>query len=187
MKLTLKIRKLVFPAAVLLMLSTPGFASTTDDQVFNLGEIVVTGEKTTVNEATTVTEVSMEEIAAKGAATAAEALKFLPGVSVQFGGKGDAQVNIRGFEQRQVKVLIDGVPARESYFGTVDLSMLPADSISKITITKGASSVLYGSNTMGGVINIITKKGTKTPQTSVSASFGDYGTAHYSEVGRAHV
>lgn len=180
MKLRLKIEKIVFPAAVLLMLSAPAFAETTDDQVFNLGEVVVTGEKTTVNNATTVTEVSMEDISARGATTAAEALKFLPGVHVQVGGKGEAHVSIRGFEQRQIKVLIDGVPARESYAGTVDLSMLPADSISKITITKGASSVLYGANTMGGVINIITRKGTKTPRTSVSASFGDYNTAHYS-------
>ena len=181
MKLTLKFSNLVFfSAAVLLMWSTQGFAEPPDDQVFNLGEVVVTGDKTTVNQATTVTEVTMQDIAARGATTAAQALEFLPGVNVQFGGKGDAHVSIRGFEQRQVKVLIDGVPARESYFGTVDLSMLPADSISKITITKGASSVLYGSNTMGGVINIITKKGTKTPRTSVSASFGDYSTAHYS-------
>lgn len=150
-----------------------------DAEVFQLGEVVVTEEKRTANAATTVTEVSMEEIAAKGARTVAQALEFLPGVFVQSAGKGEVHVSIRGFEQRQVKVLIDGVPARENYFGTVDLSMLPADAVSKITITKGASSVLYGSNTMGGVINIITKKGGDTPQTSVSASFGDYGAANY--------
>ncbi len=155
-------------------------AQSENPQVFSLGEIVVTGENTTANLATTVTEVSMEEIAAKGATSVAEALEFLPGVFVQSGGKGDAHVSIRGFEQRQVKILIDGVPARENYFGTVDLSMLPADMISKITITKGASSVLYGSNTMGGVINIITKKGSKTPQTTFTASYGDYATSHYS-------
>ena len=171
-------KRICLPALVLLM-ATVGYAKPNEPQVFHLGEVVVTGEKTTVNLATTVTEVSMEEIAAKGATSAAEALEFLPGVFVRYGGKGDAQVNIRGFEQRQVKILIDGVPARENYFGTVDLSMLPADAISKITITKGASSVLYGSNTMGGVINIVTKKGPKTPQTLISSSFGDYNTARY--------
>jgi iron complex outermembrane receptor protein/outer membrane receptor for ferrienterochelin and colicins len=150
-----------------------------NDQVFSLGEIVVTAEKNTANLSTTVTEVSMEEIAAKGATSVAEALEFLPGVFVQNSGKGESHVSIRGFEQRQVKILIDGVPARENYFGTVDLSMLPAETISKITITKGASSVLYGSNTMGGVINIITKKGGKTPETTVTTSVGDYDTANY--------
>ena len=151
-----------------------------NSQIFSLGEIIVTEEKEAVNLATTVTEVDMDEIAAKGANNVAEALKFLPGVFVQNVGKGESHVSIRGFEQRQVKVLIDGVPARENYFGTVDLSMLPADAISKITITKGASSVLYGSNTMGGVINIITKKGGSTPQTNFTTSFGDYGTENYS-------
>ena len=147
--------------------------------VFTLGEIVVSAERGSVSPATTVTEVSMEDISAKGASTVAEALEFIPGVSVQSAGKGEVHVSIRGFEQNQVKVLIDGVPARENYFGTVDLSMLPADAISKIVVTKGASSVLYGSSTMGGVINIITKKGGDRPETSLSASFGDYGTAHY--------
>ena len=169
--------------ALLFTIATMAFATDTkikNGQIFSLGEVVVTGENSTVNLATTVTEVSMEEIAAKGATSVAEALEFLPGVFVQSGGKGEAHVSIRGFEQRQVKILIDGIPARENYFGTVDLSMLPAEFISKITITKGASSVLYGSNTMGGVINIITKKGTQTPQTTFTTSFGDYDTANYS-------
>ncbi|WP_172684039.1 TonB-dependent receptor [Desulfosarcina cetonica] len=152
---------------------------TVEGQVFTLGEVVVTADGSAATSATTVTEVSSEEITAKGASTIAEALTFLPGVVVRNTGKGEAHVSVRGFEQGQVKVLIDGVPARESYFGTVDLSMLPADAISKITITKGASSVLYGANTMGGVINIITKKGTAVPQTAFTAAFGDYRTAHY--------
>ncbi len=153
---------------------------TIDSRVFELGEVIITGRQIAADLATTTTEVSMAKITAKGATTAAQALEFIPGVFVQSGGKGDVHVSIRGFEQRQVKILIDGVPARETYFGTVDLSMLPADTISKITITKGASSVLYGANTMGGVINIITKRGGKTPETSLSAAFGDYNTAQYS-------
>ena len=182
MKQKLKSETMACLLVSFLMMITTAAAEPQEDssQVFSLGEVVVSGEKSTANLATTLTEVSMEEIAAKGATTVAEALTFLPGVFVQKGGKGESHVSIRGFEQRQVKILIDGVPARENYFGTVDLSMLPADAISKITITKGASSVLYGSNTMGGVINIITKKGSKTPRTSFSAAFGDYDTAHYS-------
>ena len=160
--------------------ATPvGADEPTEGEVFTLGEVVVSEEDVTANSATTVTEISMEEISAKGAQTVGDALRFLPGVYVQNAGKGETHVSIRGFEQNQIKVLIDGVPARESYFGTVDLSMLAADSVSKITVTKGASSVLYGANTMGGVINIITKKGGSSPQTSLTASFGDYGTANY--------
>ena len=145
-------------------------------QVFELGEVVVSSERRTVNLATTVTEVSQADIEARGAQTVSEALELLPAVDVQKGGKGQAYVSLRGFDQRDVKVLIDGVPALETYYGTVDLSMIPIDAISKITVTKGASSVLYGANTMGGVVNIITKNAGDEPFTEITTSFGDYST-----------
>jgi outer membrane cobalamin receptor len=150
--------------------------------VFELGEVVVTAKKEAVSLATTVTEISARDINAQGAQTVAQVLDLIPGVDVQTGGKGQSFVHIRGFEQEDVKVLIDGVPAHEAYFGSLDLSLIPVDSIAKITVTKGASSVLYGANTMGGVINIITKKGGKEPVTEFTTSFGDYNTEQ--QVGR---
>jgi len=147
--------------------------------VFELGEVVVTGKKEVINLATTVTEVTEEDIKARGAQTVGQALDQLPGVDVQTGGKGQSFVRIRGFDQEDVKVLIDGVPAHEAYFGSLDLSLIPVDSIAKITVIKGTSSVLYGANTMGGVINIITKKGGKEPVTELTTSFGDYNTRNY--------
>ena len=147
--------------------------------VFELGEVVVTAKKEAVSLATTVTEVTKEDIKAMGAQTVAGALDQIPGVAVRTGGKGQSYVRIRGFDQEDVKVLIDGVPAHETYFGSLDLSLIPVDSIAKITVTKGASSVLYGANTMGGVINIITKKGGKKPVTEFTTSFGDYNTRNY--------
>ncbi|MDY6824724.1 MAG: TonB-dependent receptor [Thermodesulfobacteriota bacterium] len=148
------------------------------EEVFQLGEIVVTAEKQTVNLATSVSEVTLKDIKAQGAETAADALEFLPGVDVSVGGKNQSHVNIRGFSQGDVKVLIDGVPVHETYFRTIDLSMIPVDAISKITVTKGATSVLYGPNTMGGVVNIITKKGGKEPFTSFKAAGGNCDTRH---------
>lgn len=136
MKLTLKIWKMVFPAAVRLMLSTQVFADTTDDQVFNLGEIVVTGAKTTVNDASTVTEVSIRKISAKGATTAADALKFLPGVYVRVGGKGEAHLSVRGFEQHRIKVLVDGVPAKANYAGRVDFPCFLLIPYRKLSLSK---------------------------------------------------
>lgn len=149
-------------------------------EVFNLGEVVVTERGEVVNLATTVTEVSHEDMVLRGAQTVAEALEQLPGVDVLTGGKGESKVRIRGFEQSQVRVLIDGVPAHETYYGTVDLGMLPVDSIAKITVTKGATSVLYGPNTMGGVVNIITKTGGPEPYTSFSSSIGNKNTKNFS-------
>jgi len=148
---------------------------TNNDNVFTLGEVVVTAERSVATTSTTVTELSENDIVARGEETAAQALEQLPGVDVQTGGKGQSYVSIRGFDQRDLKVLIDGVPAYEAYEGLIDLSMIPTESISKITVTKGASSVLYGANTMGGVVNIITKKGGKEPVSEVTASFGNNG------------
>ena len=147
--------------------------------VFELGEIVVTANRESVSLSTTVTEVTEKDIKAMGAQTVADALDQISGVDVRTGGKGQSFVYIRGFEQEDIKVLIDGVPAQETYFGSLDLSLIPVDSIAKITVTKGASSVLYGANTMGGVINIITKKGGKEPITEFITSFGDYDTRNY--------
>ncbi len=147
--------------------------------VFLLGEVLVTGTRGTRNQAVTVTEITEEEIRDWGVQTAGEALDFIPGVDVHIGGKGQSQVNIRGFSQKDIKVLIDGVPAYETYFGTLDLSQIPVDAIARIRVIKGASSVLYGANTLGGVINIITKKGGKEPVTEFTSSFGDYDTQNY--------
>lgn len=149
-------------------------------EVFNLGQIVVTEKEEAVSVATTVSEITAEEMEEMGIQFVHEALDLLPGVDVQVGGKAETHVSIRGFEQEDLKVLIDGVPVHETYYRDLDLSFLQIDAISKISVTKGASSVLYGSNTMGGVVNIITKKGGKEPIADFMATFGDYGTRNYS-------
>ncbi len=153
--------------------------SASEPGVFQLGEILVTAKQEKVDPATTVTTFSQEDIKAQGSQTVADALSKLPGVDVQTTGKGESHVTIRGFDQDSVKVLIDGVPVYEQYYRTLDLSLIPVDAISKIVVTKGASSVLYGANTMGGVINIITKKGGKVPVTSMAASYGNNNTQAY--------
>ncbi|MEZ4600819.1 MAG: TonB-dependent receptor [Syntrophotaleaceae bacterium] len=166
---------------LVLMLAGPCYAAEdVNGEVFSLGEVIVSGEDQVVNLATTVNEVTAEDIKQRGAQTVAEALTLLPGLYVAMGGKDQSFVNIRGFDQSDVKLLIDGVPVYEQYFRTLDLSQIPTDFIAKITVTKGASSVLYGPNTLGGVINIITKKAGSKPSASATAAWGDYNTQEYS-------
>jgi len=69
--------------------------------------------------------------------------------------------------------MIDGVPYYETYFNILDLGSINTDNIARIEIIKGAPSVLYGANAMGGAINIITKKGTEKPFTSASFEFSE--------------
>ncbi len=95
-----------------------------------------------------------------------------PGIRVTTGRKNEPNVSIHGFDQSMILVLIDGVPYYETNYGKLDLNQIPTDNIAKIEITKGAASVLYGANALGGVINIITKKGTEKPFTSVSLEAG---------------
>ncbi len=148
-------------------------------QVFDLGDVLIMDKGDEINSITTTETVSMEDIEMQGAQTVAEALEMIPGIDIQYGGKGQANLKLRGFDQKNVRVLIDGVPAHESYDGSLALDMIPVDAIAKIKIIKGASSVLYGPNTMGGVINIITKKGGEKPYTSLISSFGPNDTQNY--------
>ena len=136
-----------------------------------LEEIVVRTEA--VQKTATVNVVTAEDIKNQGAKTVAEALELVPGLLIRKGGKGEAYARIRGFRQREAAVLIDGIPVSAPYDGQLDLSTLPVEAVERIEIVKGPSSLLYGSNAMGGVINIITKKSDGT----VHQFFrGEYGT-----------
>lgn len=181
-----KMRKaLLLAAAGLLLNSIPVWQALAEDavptagEVFTLGDVLVTEKAGKVGQATTISTVTAEQIKQQGAKSVADVLESMPGLDIQMGSKGQASLQLRGFGQENVKVLIDGVPALEAYFGSLDLDKIPVDAIARIEVIKGASSVLYGSNTMGGVINIITKKGGKEPVTNLSTSFGANNTRNY--------
>lgn len=89
----------------------------------------------------------------------ASALSLLPGVSVQnLGARSEKLVYIRGFNSRQVPLFIDGVPVYVPYDGNFDLSRLLTFDVAEIAVSKGYSSVLYGANTLGGSINVVSRR-----------------------------
>lgn len=133
-------------------------------------EVVVQGE--IVQETAAVNVVTAKEIKEKGIRTVAEALELVPGAFVRVGGKGEAYIRIRGFRQREVALLVDGIPVYSPYDGQLDLSSLPVEAIERIEVVKGASSVLYGSNAMGGVVNIITKKSDGSRDYMLGSEYG---------------
>ncbi|MDD5067081.1 MAG: TonB-dependent receptor [bacterium] len=144
-----------------------------------LNEIIVYGQRPEYA-TVTVSELSSQELKKGAYPSVAEALDTLTGVDSRSVNKNEKQVSIRGFSQNGIKVLINGVPAYEGYFGSLDLGSLPVESVEKIVVTKGASSLLYGANTMGGVVNIITKKGSSPAKISFSAAAGNDNTQDYS-------
>ncbi|MBW6516165.1 MAG: TonB-dependent receptor [Candidatus Cloacimonetes bacterium] len=85
-------------------------------------------------------------------------LTDLPGLRITTGGKGETDLRIRNFLRKQVKIMHNGVPISGGYFGNVDLNALPVTDIEQINIIKGPVSALYGSNTLGGIINIVTNE-----------------------------
>ncbi len=143
--------------------------------VFNLGEVVVTGEAETVTEVTTVDTVDREQLDLTNVTDVSKAIDTLPGVFVATGIRNEAYLNVRGFNQRYVPIFFDGIPLYLPYDGYVDASELSTGNISQITVSKGAASTLYGPNTMGGVINIVTMKPEKPFEGSYQVELDEKG------------
>ncbi len=83
-------------------------------------------------------------------------IKELPGVFLTEKGKGESIVRFRGFQDRHIRVFIDGMPISDGYFGNYDLHLLSANNVSAIHLIKGPVSHQYGFNTLGGILNIVT-------------------------------
>jgi len=85
-----------------------------------------------------------------------DVVKNIVGLHISTGGKQGSSLKIRGFDNDQIKIMLDGRPLGGGYFGNVDLSTIPVSDIKEIRVLKGPVSSLYGSDTMGGVVNILT-------------------------------
>ena len=121
--------------------------------------VVVTGTRTPHTLAATPIEVdviSLEEIKRSGAVTLDELLLTETGVHVTPEAGRANRLEIQGFSSERVLVLLNGQRINGRISGAIDLSRVKTANIKQIEIVKGASSALYGSDAMGGVINIIT-------------------------------
>ncbi len=109
--------------------------------------------------------------------TTSEILSFSPGVVVRdFGGFGQLKtLSIRGSSNDQVVILLDGVRINSPLGGGVDLSTIPIDYVERFEIVRGGASALVGSDAIGGVVNIVTKK-TDDPFTNLSFTYGSFNT-----------
>ncbi|MDD2319694.1 MAG: TonB-dependent receptor [Geobacteraceae bacterium] len=141
---------------------------------FTLGEVIISADKPAVEAAGTVEEVTAADIEASGARTLNEAIDLLPGVNIRVGGDGVPRIDIRGLKTRHVVLLLDGAPFNSTFDQQFDPTLIPVENIARIKVTKGPSSVLYGQGGIGGVINIITKKGTKKTSAMAGLEIGDH-------------
>lgn len=141
--------------------------------VFKMGEIVVRDRAlASLEEASTTTEITEEEIKARGDKTLDQALQVVPGMNVYQGQKGQQGFTLRGFKHDKVVILVDGIPFEEIYDGGGgDISRIPVMNASKIVVNRGVSSALYGARGTFGTINVITQK-PDVMYTKVSAEYG---------------
>jgi len=146
-----------------------------------LEEVVVTATRveTPIEEiASSMTVISSKEIERKKKATVSEVLKGIEGLDVvQTSGVGrDTSIFIRGANSEHTLVMIDGVEVNDpiSPGRSYDFAHLTVDNIERIEVIRGPQSTLYGSDAIGGVINIITKKGEGRPKFFASAEGGTF-------------
>jgi len=108
-----------------------------------------------------VTVLTAPEIDVQNPITIPEVLKDLPGVRLlESGTMGEsAKLTIRGTEPSQTLILLEGVRLNSPFRGDFDLGNLLIDEITQVEVVRGAQSVLYGSDAMGGVVNLRTRRG----------------------------
>ncbi len=151
------------------------------EEPIEVPDVVVSATKTPTpaKQITSAVEViTGEDMQQRKIRTVAEALRWSSGLAVfQSGGLGTVvDVRMRGGTPEQTLVLIDGAIVNSATIGTYDFANLTTDNIERIEILRGSQSMLWGSDAMGGVINITTKRGRDRPNVSAFVEYGSFNT-----------
>ncbi len=119
--------------------------------------------------------ITKSQIVQNGYLTVADALASVPGVEIErYGGFGSlSSVSIRGSSSAEVLVLLDGMPVAGSQIASIDLGQIPTNGIERIEVVEGGGSTLYGSGSMGGIINVITATPSNSRAMLSAGSFGE--------------
>jgi len=131
-------------------------------------EVVVKGRRPGTG-GTSVQKIDRTSLDRFGAANVSEALDRLPSTISALGGRGERIVSLRGFDQRQILVTIDGAPIQVPYDGQLDLGKFPLGLVDHVTVIKGSGSLLFGPNGLGGAIDIATRRPGEGPTLALSS------------------
>ena len=172
-----------------------GVGQTSAKDSIKLDEVVVTGSKIEISRKLvplSVSQISRQDIESTGQMNILPALNsFVPGIFVTernilgFGvsNTGAGSITMRGVSSSpntDVLVLIDGHPQYQGIFGHPLADAYVASDVEKVEIIRGPASILYGSNAMAGVVNIITKQQHEEGlKVNLGASYGSYNTQKY--------
>ena len=176
-------RKLVLPMLFILLegLAALGFQQKEQEEQKKENqkiteEILVVAEAPKDLPVSTVTRLDSTQIEQVKPLDLSEIIRYAPGVSVTFGNKAVYSLKLRGMDEKRIVLLIDGIPVYEPYYSSFDLKTIAAEGIQSLQLTKGPSSVLYGPNTLGGIVNVITRRPSGKPELSFNATYGENNT-----------
>lgn len=155
------------------------------ESAIDVPEVVVTASRKAqsfLETPVSVSVVNARQIERQNFGTLEALLEFAPGVSLMSG-----QINIRGSSGysrgagSRVLLLVDGVPMLPGDSGDIKWDQVPPNEVERVEVVKGAASSLYGSNALGGVVNVITKDPSETPITVFKSTAGIYDKPRYPE------
>ena len=150
-----------------------------EETSYDINVVVVTGtrtEKTLKNVPVLTNVVSKRQIESSGAANISDALSLsLPNIRFNsFSAGGRMSMQMAGLEAKYTVFLIDGEKIAGETNGNIDYNRIRTADIERIEIVKGASGLLYGSNAIGGVVNIITSKPRQAVEATVGSQYSKY-------------
>ena len=164
-------------AAMMLWAAIAGAQPPAQDEPVALPEIVVTATRTKTDASDVTSTVSVipgQTINERDQATVGDALRGSPGLDItQFGSLGSTTfASIRGAAPDQVLVLLDGVEVNTPTVGQFDFANLTTDAVDRVEVLRGGGGTLYGSEAIGGVINVLSGRGRGPLTVSGSAEGG---------------
>lgn len=121
--------------------------------------IVVTAQPRPGRVLPPVSEVSKDQLLERQPRSAAEALEGVPGVTARVNSRGETVARVRGSEERQTQVFLDGAPLAVPWDGRADLGLIPAGLIGSVRVTKGAAPIEFGPNAVAGAVDLETRSG----------------------------
>ncbi|MEN8007510.1 MAG: TonB-dependent receptor [Candidatus Krumholzibacteriota bacterium] len=171
-----------FLALFILVFQLRALAETTTDehQTRQLPPLTVTAMRLPSQpdlDSATITVITRDDIDRTGAHTVAELLRFVPGADVRITGQtgGQTSVFLRGANSNHTLVLIDGIRVNSAFSGNFDFSSLTVANVERVEVIHGPQSLLYGSEALGGIVNIVTRRGAAGASGSLRAAVGSHG------------
>ncbi len=157
-------------------------AAGTNDQPAGI-EVVVTATRearSTAQVPASVSVITAEQIEKANYVSVVDALKDLEGVTFRStaGNASSSEISMRGFGENsngRVLILINGRRLNSPDMAGINWQQIPLANVERVEVIRGANTALYGNYAVGGVINIITRRGTATPERTVSAQVGSHG------------